>query len=108
MLTIAFLLIGPAPFLKNLVPTTSLIQGTGAVLGTGYGMVVVSTFGRSQSAAIRHGYNDDLDTYMFISSKFLLLQIYLYQFIPPSKITAKLRTVSWTVHSKFFEKLFCF
>ena len=69
LLTVAFLLIGPAPFLTNLLPSTSLIQGSAAILGAGYAMVMVSTFGRSQSAAIRHGYNDDLDTYMFISSE---------------------------------------
>jgi len=31
--------------------------------------IVASTFGRSQAAALRNGYNDDLDTYMFISGK---------------------------------------
>ena len=69
LLTVAFLLVGPVPFLTNILPTTSLIQGSAAILGAGYAMVMVSTFGRSQSAAIRNGYNDDLDTYMFISSK---------------------------------------
>ena len=73
LLTVAFLLIGPVPFLTNILPTTSLIQGSAAILGAGYAMVMVSTFGRSQSAAIRNGYNDDLDTYMFISSKQTLL-----------------------------------
>ena len=69
---IAFLLVGPVPFLPNLMPTTGLIQGSGAILGTGYSMILVSTFGRSHHAAIRHGFNDDLDTYMFISSEFKL------------------------------------
>ena len=70
LLMTGFLLVGPAPFLSSLVPTTGLIQGSGAILGTGYGLIVVSTFGRSHRAAMRHGFNDDLDTYMFISSKY--------------------------------------
>jgi hypothetical protein len=68
-MAIGFLLVGPVPFITTLIPTTGLIQGSSAILGTGYAMIMVSTFGRSQSAAIRNGYNDDLDTYMFISSK---------------------------------------
>ncbi len=68
LMMIGFILVGPAPFLPNLVPTTGLIQGSGAILGTGYAMILVSTFGRSHHAALRHGFNDDLDTYMFISS----------------------------------------
>jgi len=65
-----FLLVGPARFLPNLVPAVGLIQGSAAILGTGYGLIVVSSFGRSHRAAMRHGFNDDLDTYMFISGEF--------------------------------------
>ncbi len=68
-LIMGFLFVGPAPLFQDLVPTSQLIKSSGAVLGTGFAMVTVSTFGRSQAAAIRNGYNDDLDTYMFISSK---------------------------------------
>jgi hypothetical protein len=46
-----------------------LIQGSAGILSGGYAMIMVSTFGRAQAAAIRKGYNDDLDTYIFISSK---------------------------------------
>ena len=78
-MAIGFLLVGPVPFITTLVPTTGLIQGSGAILGTGYSMIMVSTFGRSQSAAIRNGYNDDLDTYMFISSEYYFLKnIFIY------------------------------
>jgi hypothetical protein len=62
----AWLLIGPIPFLP-LTPSVPLIQGAVALSGLGYGMVLVSTFGRSQKAAIRKGYNDDIDTYLIIS-----------------------------------------
>ena len=71
LLAVGFLLIGPVPFLTSLQPTKTLIQCSAAILGTGYSMVMVSSFGRSQVAAIRNGFNSDLDTYMFISSKLL-------------------------------------
>ena len=65
----AFLLIGPVPFLP-LVPTVPLIQGAMTICGLGYGMILVSAFGRSQRAAIWKGYNDDMDTYLIISGNF--------------------------------------
>ena len=67
----AFILIGPVPFIP-LEPSVPLIQGVMAMFGLGYGMVMVSTFGRSQRAAIRKGYNDDMDTYLIISGYNLL------------------------------------
>jgi hypothetical protein len=66
----AFLLIGPVPFIP-ITPTVPLIQGSLAILGLGYGMVMVSTFGRSQRAAIRKGFNDDMDTYLIISGNWM-------------------------------------
>jgi len=33
----------------------------------GYGMILVSTFGRSQKSAIRKGFNDDIDTYLIVT-----------------------------------------
>ena len=32
-------------------------------------MVMVSTFGRAQGAALRKGFKDDIDTYLLISGK---------------------------------------
>lgn len=46
-MAIGFLLVGPAPFITTLIPTTGLIQGSAAIIGTGYAMIIVSTFGRS-------------------------------------------------------------
>ena len=69
-LSIGFLLIGPAPFFLDSNPTALSIKCSGGILGAGFAMVTVSTFGRSQSAAVRNGYNDDMDTYMLISSNF--------------------------------------
>ena len=72
MMLTGFLLVGPAPFITSLVPSTGLIKGAAAIMGTGYPLIMVSTFGRSQAAALRNGYHDDLDTYIFISSKPIL------------------------------------
>ena len=55
---VGFLLVGPLPFMTSLPTSTGLIKGSAAVIGTGYTMVMVSTFGRSQRAAIRNGFND--------------------------------------------------
>jgi len=68
-LALGFLFVGPLPFIRFLPTSTSLIQGSSAFLGTGYAMLGVSTFSRSQSAAITNGFNDDQETYMFVSSK---------------------------------------
>ena len=51
-----------------------------ALAGIGIGMVMVSTFGRSQSAAIIIGYNDDIDTYLSISGNNIPdFQVTIYQ-----------------------------
>ena len=42
-----------------------------AVVGFGYAIVMVSTFGRAQSGALEQGFNDDIDTYLFIAGYFL-------------------------------------
>ena len=62
----AFLLIGPAYFMP-FETSLPLIQGSMGVIGLSYGLILVSTYGRSQRAAIRNGYNDDMDTYLIIS-----------------------------------------
>jgi hypothetical protein len=70
-MTLAFLFVGPVPFLQFVPTSTGLIQTSAASLSSGYAMIMVSTFGRAQSAAIRNGFEDDLNTYMFISSKII-------------------------------------
>ena len=42
-----------------------------AVVGFGYAIVMVSTFGRAQSGALEQGFNDDIDTYLFIAGSIL-------------------------------------
>ena len=62
----AFLLIGPVYFIP-FETSLALIQGSMAVMGLSYGLILVSTYGRSQRAAIRNGYRDEMDTYLIIS-----------------------------------------
>ena len=38
-----------------------------AIVGFGYALVMVSTFGRAQGAALRKGFKDDIDTYLLIA-----------------------------------------
>ena len=66
LMAVTFLFIGPVPFL-NVQPSVGLIYGMISLAGIAYGVVVVSTFARSQGAAIRLGYTDDLPTYLLIS-----------------------------------------
>ena len=61
-----FLLVGPVNFMP-FQTSISVIQGSMAIIGLGYGLIVVSTFGRSHRAAIRNGYSNDMDTYLIIS-----------------------------------------
>ena len=63
-----FLLVGPSSFLANhLKSSVVLVQGSAALLGSGCATVVVSSFGRSQRAALQSGFHDDLDTYVFVA-----------------------------------------
>ena len=39
------------------------------IFGFGYALVVVSTFGRAQSAALQKGFKDDIETYLLIFGK---------------------------------------
>ena len=66
MMATGFLLVGPVNFMP-FQTSISVIQGSMAIIGLGYGLIVVSTFGRSHRAAIRNGYSNDMDTYLIIS-----------------------------------------
>ena len=66
MMATAFLLIGPVYFVP-FETSLGLIQGSMAIIGLSNGFILVSTYGRSQRAAIRNGFNDDMDTYLIIS-----------------------------------------
>ena len=38
-------------------------------VGSGFAFCMVSSFGRAHFAAITKGFNDDMDTYIFVSGK---------------------------------------
>lgn len=65
-MAVAFLFYGPVPFI-NVAPSVPIILAMGGLTGIGNGLIMVSTFGRAQSAAIRKGFNDDIDTYLICS-----------------------------------------
>ena len=64
----ATLLLGPVTFLP-VETKLSMIQGMVGLFGFGDALVMVSSFGRAQSAALKLGYVDDINTYIMISSK---------------------------------------
>ena len=76
-MAIAFLFVGPAPFIA-IETKLSIIQGTAAVLGFAYASIVVSSFGRSQRAALNLGYADDINTYMAISGTLIIVNFLEY------------------------------
>ncbi len=71
ILAIVLSLIGPLPFIP-LEPSVKLIQVLMGLVGLGFACVMVSTFGRAQTAPIRLGYQKDLATYMLISGNGVL------------------------------------
>ena len=72
LLTVAFLLIGPVPFLDGVL-TASLHYEYGVVIlfGIGYSIVMVSTFGRAIKGVVGIGFNqDDMSTQLMITGIF--------------------------------------
>ena len=59
----AFLYLGPVPFLP-LETNLSVIKGMAVLVGVGNGLLMVSSFGRTQRAALNLGYADDINTYI--------------------------------------------
>ena len=68
--SLGFLMLAPLPFM-NISPNAGLIYGSITLIGIGSGLVQVTTVVRSQGAAIRLGFDDDLPTYLLISGNFL-------------------------------------
>ncbi len=65
-MTIAFLFVGPAPFLP-FVPSVRLIQMTTTLSGIGIGAMIVSTFQRVLRTAKQYGFQDNMTTNLVIS-----------------------------------------
>jgi hypothetical protein len=68
IMIIVFVFIGPLPFL-SIKPTLTLITAMMAMYGFGYAPIKVSSFVRSQNAAVTIGFGDDIQTYSLISGK---------------------------------------
>ena len=62
----AFVFVGPLPFVP-LEPSVALILSMMAVFVIGFAQVKVSSFVRSQKAAIQNGFNADAETYSLIT-----------------------------------------
>ena len=72
-MTIAFLFIGRNGGLP--VQTRLLIiQGMIGLAGFGNALVMVSSFGRAQSAALNLGYANDTNTYIIISGRAIFVE----------------------------------
>lgn len=67
IMVVTFVLIGPLPFVP-LEPTVGLMRGIMVLSAFGYANVMVSTFARGHGAAMRNGFEKDIDTYLLISS----------------------------------------
>ena len=65
----ASLFLGPAPFFTEMRPSVSLIYGMTAIVGVGYSLVMVSSFGRAYYAAMQRGFKDDMAANLIVSGK---------------------------------------
>ena len=53
LMTLCFVFLGPLPFL-DLSPTTGLIDASVGIAGVGYGLILVSSFGRAHRSETFH------------------------------------------------------
>ena len=51
-----------------------IIQEMMVLIGSGNALVIVSSFGRAQSAALKHGYANDINTYTIISGREIFVE----------------------------------
>ena len=67
-LAVGLSFVGPASFV-SITPSLVTSQAMMAVIGFGQASVMASTFGRSQRAAAKQGFKQDITTYLLISGK---------------------------------------
>ena len=67
-MAIAFLYLGPVPFI-HLETSLSVIMAMVALVGFGFALVMVSSFGRTQRAALTLCYANDINTSIMISGQ---------------------------------------
>ena len=65
-MVVYYMLIGPLPFI-SLKPTKVSVYIMAALVGIGFGCVVVSTFARTFQSVKRMGFEDNINTYLIIS-----------------------------------------
>ena len=70
--TCSFIFMGPLPSV-GFDPSWSSITVAVGLAGSGFGCLLVSSFGRAQNAAFRKGFPKDIDTYLMVSGKIWLL-----------------------------------
>lgn len=104
-MAVAFLLIGPVPFI-DLEPTVPLIQGSIGIAGFGYALVMVSTFGRTQAAALEKGFKDDIETYILISGIWST-SFYLGKFLGPTLAGISVDKYGFRTTTIWFFALLC-
>ena len=72
-MTIAFYYLGMIHFLQ-VETRLQIIQGMMVLAGFGNALVMVSSFGRAQSAALKLGYANDINTYIIISGRAIFVE----------------------------------
>jgi len=104
-MVVAFVIMGPAPFI-NMEPTLLIIQIGISTFGFGYALVVVSTFGRAQSAAIQKGFKDDIETYLLISGLWSA-SFYLGFFLGPTVAGISVDNFGFRTTTVVFLSIYC-
>ena len=78
-----------------------------AIEGFGCAFVIVSTFARSQGAALKHGFNDDINTYLLISGIYTYSVCHMYgQFILSKQYCPKTVTELSSITKKRYKTLY--
>ena len=66
LMAVAFLLVGPVPFL-DLTSSKNVLFICAVLIGFGNGQTLVSTFSRANSSALRQGFASDMRTYLVVA-----------------------------------------
>ena len=70
LISVAFSLIGPAPFIRDSLPNSvGLSYCVALMIGSSYSLVVISAFARVTRAARVLGYCDDMNTNLNLASE---------------------------------------
>ena len=70
LMSVCFTLLGPAPYIPTLSPSMASVCCSLVLQGVGSAAVLVASFSCAQSAAVRAGHEDNLDTQAVVSGLF--------------------------------------